>query len=238
VLISFASGKPKFRDPRLVILYPARGDLREVIEAVEEQGKGKKWKKMTRREYPVNQFEAAKWVELLRKEDADLILFFGIEPETREFLKEIQKANWTPGLLLPGVLMGKAVYEIPPALKDKVFISFPTLAEDRKEKGMREFMSLVQKYNLPTTHLGAQLSAYAAAQILLESLRRVGRDLSRERFIATLERMHEFDTGLTPLITFNPNRHIGALGAYVVTVDPGQQGKKEFISSQKWVNLD
>ena len=103
---------------------------------------------------------------------------------------------------------------------------------------MGEFSRLVQKHNLPTSHLGAQLSAYAAAQVLLEGLKRVGREVSREKFIMVLEKMFEFDTGLAPLITYGPNRHIGALGAYVVTVDPGQPGKEEFISSKKWISLD
>ena len=237
-LINFASRNLELENPHFVILHPARPDLAEVIQAAEEQAKAKEWKRIFRREYTLNQFDAARWVQKLREEKVDIILFFGIETETRVLLKEIQKKNWAPVLLLPGVLLGKTINDIPSTLKEKVLIAFPTLPEDQKEKGMKEFVRLVGKHNVPTSHPGAQLSAYAAAQVLLEGLRRAGREVSREKFIATLEKMLEFDTGLTPLITYGPNRHIGALGAYVVTVDPDQQGKRGFISSQKWVSLE
>ena len=36
---------------------------------------------------------------------------------------------------------------------------------------------------------------------------------------AELERLYEFETGLTPPITFTSNRRVGARGAYVI--DPG-----------------
>ena len=90
----------------------------------------------------------------------------------------------------------------------------------------------------PPVCLTAQMSAYCAVQVLLEGLRRSGRELSRERLISSLEKVYEFDTGLTPLITYGPNRHIGAMGAYIVIVDPGKEGTKDFISSRKWVAVE
>ncbi len=84
---------------------------------------------------------------------------------------------------------------------------------------------------------GAQLSAYSSSLILIEGLKRSGRDLSREKLIINLERLYEFDTGFTPLITYGPNRHIGALGAYIVTVDPPKAGREDFIASKEWVVL-
>ena len=50
---------------------------------------------------------------------------------------------------------------------------------------------------------------------MVESLKRAGKDLSREKLIQTLEALYEYRTGLTPAITYGPNRRIGAMGAYV-----------------------
>ena len=38
-----------------------------------------------------------------------------------------------------------------------------------------------------------------------------------------------------PKITFGPNRRIGALGAYVVTIDPE---KKLFPATAEWIAVD
>ena len=73
-----------------------------------------------------------------------------------------------------------------------------------------------------------------AAKILVEGLKRTGRDLSREKLMRSLEKLYEFQTGLTPLITYGPNRRIGALGAHVVTVD---LENNQFAPAGKWIDI-
>ena len=79
------------------------------------------------------------------------------------------------------------------------------------------------------------LSAFSAAKILVEGLKRAGREVSREKLIETLEGLSGYVTGLTPAVTYGPNRRIGAMGAYVVTID---LEKREFVPPSSWVNTD
>jgi hypothetical protein len=84
---------------------------------------------------------------------------------------------------------------------------------------LKEFRALAEKYKLSQKHWAAQINAYTSAKLLVEALKRVGKDLSREKLIQTLEGFYEFPTGLTPPLTYGPNRRIGAMGAYVFTID-------------------
>jgi hypothetical protein len=59
--------------------------------------------------------------------------------------------------------------------------------------------------------------------------------LSREKLITVLEGLYDYETGLTPRITFGPNRRVGASGAYVVRVDAE---RKEFALTGGWVKAD
>ncbi|WP_437838241.1 cytochrome c/ABC transporter substrate-binding protein [Sorangium sp. So ce1153] len=68
--------------------------------------------------------------------------------------------------------------------------------------------------------LGAQASAYVAAQIAIEALKRTGTHATREELIAALERLRDFDAGPAPPVTFARNRRIGVLGASLVELDP------------------
>jgi len=43
--------------------------------------------------------------------------------------------------------------------------------------------------------------------------------LSRDRLINALEQLYEFKTGVTPVLTYGPNRRIGVQGAHVIGVD-------------------
>ena len=121
---------------------------------------------------------------------------------------------------------------MPAAFKDKIFLAFPTVPADITPAGVAEFRALREKYKFAPRHTAAQLSAFAAAKIFVEGLQRAGRDLSREKLITALEGLYDFETGVTPRLTFGPNRRVGAAGAYVVTIDPE---KKEFAPASGWV---
>jgi hypothetical protein len=50
---------------------------------------------------------------------------------------------------------------------------------------------------------------YAAAQLVVEGLKRAGPELDRERFIATLESLEDWTGGLLPLISYTSADHRG-----------------------------
>ncbi|MEY2689789.1 MAG: hypothetical protein RL375_3988 [Pseudomonadota bacterium] len=64
----------------------------------------------------------------------------------------------------------------------------------------------------------AVMTAYAAGLLLVEALERSGNELSRRKLIDTLESVQGFDTGLMPPLSFNADRRIGSLGAYVFAI--------------------
>jgi hypothetical protein len=83
---------------------------------------------------------------------------------------------------------------------------------------MAEFRALHEQYRFTPRNTASQLAAFAAAKIFVEALTRAGKDLSRETLITKLESLYEYETGLTPRITFGPNRRIGATSAHIVAL--------------------
>ena len=78
------------------------------------------------------------------------------------------------------------------------------------------------------------MHALAAAKVLLEGLRRAGRDVTRQKLVSSLEELYDFSTGLTPNITFGPNRRIGAGGTYVIEYDVGSSREVR----RRWIKSD
>lgn len=70
------------------------------------------------------------------------------------------------------------------------------------------------------TAILSEADAYSVAALLIEALMRTGRDVSREGVIDTLESVRGFEGGITPPLTFGPNRHVGSRGAEIVRYDP------------------
>lgn len=68
------------------------------------------------------------------------------------------------------------------------------------------------------------LEGFVDAMVLVEGLKRAGKDLTREKFIRGVESIHNFDTGLGPALTLNygPNDHKGFDTVYATIVTGGK----------------
>lgn len=233
-LATFASKKKDTAN--VAIVSPDIEFNRNIATAVAEQAKKLHFKSTTTTYYPRDGFSATKYVSELNQKGIDTVFFLGSGQEAGAILNEAAATGWTPTVYMLGTLVGRNVGDaVTVKMKDKVFLAFPTVPSDVSEAGAADYTAFLQRNKLASTHAAAQASAIAAARILVHALELCGKDLSRERLVTTLEGLYEYETGLIPKITYGPNRRIGALGAYVVTIDPE---KKLFPASVEWIAVD
>ena len=232
-LVNFAAKKSDLRKAQVAIVSPDSEFSKAIAASVEEQEKKLGWSSKTSIYYGHDAFKSSETVADLNGKGVDTVFMLGSADEAAAFFKAAGAIGWTPTVYLLGTLVGRSAPDLVPlGMKDRVYFAFPTVPSDVTPAGAAEYSSLLQRNKLSSTHAAAQASAIAAAKILVYALERCGKDLTREQLITTLEGLYEFDTGLMPKITFGPNRRIGALGAYVVTIDPE---KKLFPASVEWV---
>lgn len=230
-LVSFAAKKSDPQKARVAIVSPDTEFNKLIAAAVAEQAK-----KLGLPPKIYYLREGVNHAAELKQEGIDTVFLLGSGTEATAFFKDADALTWTPNVYLLGTLIGRSAPQLASAkMKDHVFFAFPTVPSDISNIGAAEYKGLVQKHNLNSAHAAAQASAIAAAKILVYALERCGKDLTREKLIATLEALYEFDTGLSPKISFGPNRRIGALGAYVVTMDPEKQ---LFPATVEWVSVE
>jgi cytochrome c553 len=134
------------------------------------------------------------------------------------------RIGWTPHLLVPGPLAPRNIVELPVAFRDRVILAYPTSPGDQRSDAMREYSALLQGRAESRLYQPQQIGAYSAGLLLIEALKRTGRDLSRRKLIATLETVQGFETGLTPPMSYNADRRIGTMGGYLVAVDLERKG--------------
>jgi ABC-type branched-subunit amino acid transport system substrate-binding protein len=234
-LVNFKSQRQTNATKSSVALVYTEGEIGgAAADAVEEQCKRVGCGELKRVSYARAKFDAPSLVRTLK--GADAVFFFGSAGDETAFIKEADAASWSPDIFLLGALTGRdIVASVPAGFGGKVFLSFPTIPADVTQEGEGELRALASKYKFPLRHAAAQLSALAAAKLLAEGLERGGKDLSREKLITALEGLYDYETGLTPRITFGPNRRVGAAGAYVVRVDAE---RKEFALMGGWIKAD
>ena len=103
--------------------------------------------------------------------------------------------------------------------------------------GVQELEQLKQTYHLSLSHSQAVVSTYSSAKILVEAMRLSGRGLDRKKVTAALEKFYQFDTGLTPPITYTKNRRVGAKGAYIYSFNP-QMKDPSVLAAAEWIDLN
>jgi ABC-type branched-subunit amino acid transport system substrate-binding protein len=234
-LANFVASKPEFKNSGLAVVYPRSEFNKSILESIKDQSAKAGLKQPTTHEYALGSFDAAETTRQLKQfEPAKLVCFLGNTEELLSLMREAEKTNWFPTVVTAGASIGAEILNAPAGFDGKVFMTFPTSPADQKPESIREFRALAEKYKLSSKHVAAQVSAFSAARILTEGLKRVGKDLSREKLIQSLEGLYEYQTGLTPAITFGPNRRIGAMGAYIVTIDLKQ---KQFVAASGWINV-
>jgi ABC-type branched-subunit amino acid transport system substrate-binding protein len=234
-LIDFAASKPELKNRGFVVVYAPSEINTTVVEALKEQSKKDGLSALQTYRYESGRVDAAEAVKQLKQKGLDAVFFLGNTGEVLSFMREADKLGWFPSIFLPGPGAGQEIFSAPADFNGKVFLSFPTSPADQTAEGIGEFRALAEKYKLPTKHVAVQLSTYSAAKIFVEALKRAGRDLSREKLIQALEGFYEYPTGLTPAITYGPNRRIGAMGAYVITID---LKKQQFVPASGWININ
>jgi ABC-type branched-subunit amino acid transport system substrate-binding protein len=145
------------------------------------------------------------------------VFFVGGGEQLEPWIQAADHAEWTPKVFVLGPLLDEGILMAPARFQGRIFAAYPQL---QPELGaVDEFDYFLQSHNLTSNHRLVQISAYCAAKVLTEALRRAGKNLTREKLILSLEQMRDFKTGLLPGLTFGANRRVGSSKAEIVCVD-------------------
>lgn len=163
------------------------------------------------------------------------VLFAGSEREFAALAAAADRMGWHPSIYTPVAGLARAMTAAPPAFAGRLFGAYPMRADaPQTSAAARSFETLRRDRGLGDQHAAAQRFAYAAMAIVEEGLRQAGRDVSRERFARAVESLHRFDAGPLPPISYGPGRRVGALGGYVVAIEP--QGGFKPVSD--WIAIE
>jgi ABC-type branched-subunit amino acid transport system substrate-binding protein len=163
------------------------------------------------------------------------LFFLGSQAELEPLLAALAEHRHLPRVYLLGAMMSRPLYDLPPAFSKHVLVAYPTVPSDISEEGRAEYQGLSARHALPRGHVQGQIAAYASASLLVEGLRGAGRELTRLRMVDVIEGLYAYDTGVTPRLTFGPNRRIGARGAHVMEVDIAA---RQYRSAGPWVGIE
>ncbi len=217
----------------LLLIRPA-GVLDGVGEALATEAEKRGW---TLQEAPLEHVRDA-WADLVetgRKNHVQLVFFYGSSSDMDRFLSEADRLNWHPMVTLPEALIGSDVFKLPVGFSDRLYLTHP----DPVGKDRYRSTALIEAFfdsGLSTpANLELQLAALNAAQVFNECLKRTGRDISHEKFVAALESLNGWDSDIGPRISFGVNRRVASQGSRIVSVDIVN---RSYTLVSAWLGLD
>jgi ABC-type branched-subunit amino acid transport system substrate-binding protein len=229
-LIRFAA-KLHARDlPPAAILRAEGPRFLSVVEAVHDECRRAGWRRWAELTFRSESADLEQLAARTKASGSSVVLAIGLGDQIGPLIDAAAAGGWAPELLLPGSLVGRNVFDAHPRFGGRIVVALPSLPTDQTQAAAEEYGQLSKRGSLSSRDRGTHWSALAAARLLVEALRRSGRNTSRERVVSVLESLREFHTGYSPPLTFGPRRRVGAWGAYLLDVVPST-GKPTLIGS-------
>ncbi|MFH1633256.1 MAG: acetyl-CoA hydrolase/transferase C-terminal domain-containing protein [Chloroflexota bacterium] len=150
-----------------------------------------------------------KWVAELTAAKPELVLLYTYVKPAADLLCAAYAAVFHPAWLGSYVISGPDLLQFAgaEASHDLRVAGYPS--GPRTHRGERLYRNLMARFfpgETPGTH---NRIGYAAAQLVVEGLRRAGPDLTREGFIQALESLEDWTGGVLPPISYSPTDHRG-----------------------------
>jgi branched-chain amino acid transport system substrate-binding protein len=134
-----------------------------------------------------------------------------------------KKMGWNVDLLGQVASYDTAVATAPGGVGEGFYSMTPALYAypDDPRPAVADFAKRYKaKYGIDPNFLGE--TGYTTAQIVLEALKRAGRDLNVDTLTKAMESIHDFHDIFGNSFSFGPEQHHGATSAYLAVVKNGR----------------
>lgn len=177
-----------------------------------------------------NTLDVDRGIGAVRGAKPDVVILAGPYAPAAEIVKVAHAQGWRP-LFLAVSFVGTEAF-ITAAGKDAegtVITQVVPTYDHTDLPAVKLYRECLNKYMSSTQPSFVSLEAFLNAMIISEALKRAGPDPTREKFIAAIESMNDFDIGLGPdaHLRFSPQHHKGLGHVYPTVV---RVGKPEVFS--------
>ncbi|SJM95908.1 conserved hypothetical protein [Crenothrix polyspora] len=206
-LVKFAQHRFAQGKPHINLLLPKDDDSSiGITTTLKALCKQLAWGEVGITTYVRSHLSATQLVTALNTEQS-LVFFLGPAEDIPDLVKALQQQLPT-GLFFLEPSVNQNIFTLPSALRGRVYAAFPRPINSSSD-GFRDFQLFASRNHLPEQYLSTQLAAYSAMKILVEGIKRAGRDVGHEQLLQALEGFSNFDTGLPQPVSYSKNSHIG-----------------------------
>jgi branched-chain amino acid transport system substrate-binding protein len=175
-------------------------------------------------------------VAKLKKANLDACLLVATPPPGATFLREAHKQGWkNTKIISSGPLTDEKYINLSGGAGEGVWgLSLWPDPVNSQDPAIVEYRDIVEKYGKDRDKAPNRYSLYGYfyAKLFVEGLKRTGHNVTRESYIAALEGIKNWESGITPPVSFSASDHLAQNSGFMVEVQ-----KSVFRPISGWLTL-
>ena len=227
VLARFAS--ERLKESKSGMIYLTDAAPLDAMKALEEEHKRLGMSPPTRLPWMAEEF--AGQYEMLAGAGYDLL--YMLTPLQESLLMLNQDVSAGPYVMGPSRLAEKRLLATPTSMQVRIVLATPHAQPSPDSPGVLKWKQMAEKHDLSSAHQAAQYSVLASVKLLMEGLELAGNELTQEKLIQALESLNQFETGLSPPVSYGPNRRVGVAGSVMISPD---SNRMDFRYVSGWID--
>ena len=175
--------------------------------------------------FPRNTLDVGRGLELVRAGAPDAVVMVGPYAPLAEMVKRGRTAGWNPLYLTVSFVGTEAFIKAAGKDGEGVVITQVVPPPTRADiPTVALYQKALKKYFPEAQPNFVSLEGYVDAVVMVEGLKRAGRDLTRERLVDAIESIRDLDIGLGPQLklSYGPRNHKGFSSVYYTLVRDGR----------------
>ena len=174
--------------------------------------------------FPRNTLDVTEGMKAVRDSKPEAVILAGSYAPVAAILKKAHAEGWSPLFLAVSFVGTEGLIRAAGKDAEGTVITQVVPPYDRTDlPTIKLYREALEKYVSATEPSFVSLEGFIDAMVIVEGLKRAGKDLTREKFISALESIHKQDIGLGPkfLLDYSPRDHRGFDTVYATVIRNG-----------------
>ncbi len=176
--------------------------------------------------YEVTDREVTAQAQKLKESGADTVILYALPTAGALIVREMAKLSFKPTLITSFTLADPVMFALAGEAWNNVYLTayFPLPGTDAKVDAVLATLTRMNAASARSSPFNA-VAGVAFVEAFLEGLRRTGPNLTKDRLVASMETIKNWDGEVIRQVTFGPDRHQGTNRLMMIKTENGQYKK-------------
>jgi ABC-type branched-subunit amino acid transport system substrate-binding protein len=175
--------------------------------------------------FPRNSLEVAQGIKAVREAKPEAVILAGSYAPVAAILKQAHSTGWNPLFVTTSFVGTEGLVRAAGSDANGVIITEVVPGYDRTDAPTAKlYREAIEKYAGGTPPSYVSFEGFVDAMVIVEGLKRAGKDLTREKFISAIESIQNQDVGLGPtfMLDYGVKDHKGFESVEAVVIRNGR----------------